>query len=114
MWCARLRKSGVESSLPSRHSLREVVRLQEPVALSAISLLEIAVLIGVPSTRSDVSGNELLLDTVEASPAIRILPLTIEVARTVVALGPSLRVHRLRLITSDERIVDSGLVPVIS
>ena len=59
-----------------------------------------------------------------ADPTFCLLPLTYEVAvdaasleslrdpadRTIAATA---RVHRLRLVTSDQRIVESGLVPVV-
>jgi PIN domain nuclease of toxin-antitoxin system len=61
----------------------------------------------------------------ESAPGFEIIPFSIEIATDVAALGPSLRdpadraivctarVHGLRLITSDQRIIDSGLVPVV-
>jgi len=60
------------------------------------------------------------------NPAFEIIPSTIEIAAEVSALSASprdpsnraivstARVHGLKLITSGERIIDSGLVPVIS
>jgi PIN domain nuclease of toxin-antitoxin system len=105
--------------------LREAVRRREPVAVSAITLLEIAVLFGEGTTRSDVSVRELF-DELTSHPAIQILPLTVEIAAEVAALGGSLRdpadraivatgrVNRLRLVTSDQRIIESKLVPVIA
>jgi PIN domain nuclease of toxin-antitoxin system len=60
------------------------------------------------------------------SPAFQIEPFTIELAEEVATLGDVLRdpsdraivctarVCRLRLLTSDRRIIDSGLVPVIA
>jgi PIN domain nuclease of toxin-antitoxin system len=60
----------------------------------------------------------------ESNPAFRILPLTCEVALDAAALGvlrdpadrviaATARVHRLRLVTSDQRIIDSKLVQVL-
>ena len=87
-----------------------------------MSLLEIAVL------RSDGKLNLPLsdfFDDLEANPLFRLLPLTYEIALEVASLGSSLRdpadraivatarVHRLRLLTSDQRIVESKLVPVV-
>lgn len=104
--------------------LREAVRRQEQLALSAISLFEIAVVFGRGSTRGAVDGH-IVLDRIETSEAFEILPLDIGVAREVAAIGDSLRdpgdraivatarVHRLRLLTSDERIIGSKLVPAI-
>jgi len=100
------------------------VRKQEPVAVSAITLLEIAVLFGAGATLSAVPLDELFGE-LEANPAFQILPLTVTIAAEVAALGGSLRdpadraivatarVHKLRLITSDQRVIDSKLVPVV-
>lgn len=66
-----------------------------------------------------------ILSELESNPAFHIEPLTIEVAAEVAALGDALRdpadraivctarVRGLRLLTSDRRIVDSQLVPVV-
>jgi PIN domain nuclease of toxin-antitoxin system len=105
--------------------LREAVRRREPVAVSAITLLEIAVLFGEGATRSDVPVKELF-DELASNPAFQILPLTVEIAAEVAALGGSLRdpadramvatgrVNRLRLVTSAQCIIDSKLVPVVA
>jgi PIN domain nuclease of toxin-antitoxin system len=106
-------------------ALREAVRRRERVAVSAISLLELAVLFDEGGARSDVAVRELLED-LDANPAFEILPLTAVVAAEVAALGGGLRdpaglaivatarVFKLRLVTSDRRIIDSGLVPVVA
>lgn len=102
--------------------MTELDRRREPFALSAITLLEIAVLIGTGRIDADL---EDLLGPLRDSPGVQILPLTIPVAREVWALGDSLRdpmdrtivatarVHGLRLVTSDQRMISSNLVPVI-
>lgn len=104
--------------------LREAIRRREPVAVSAITLLEIAILFGEGSTRSEIPLSELL-GQLESNPAFQIVPLTVDVAAEVAALGGSLRdpadraivstarVRKLRLLTSDQRIIDSKLVPVV-
>jgi PIN domain nuclease of toxin-antitoxin system len=104
--------------------LDAAVRRGEPLAVSAETLLEIAVLLADGSHRLKAGVEELFGD-LESSPAIRILPLTIDVAIEVASLGSVLRdpadraivatarVHRLRLVTSDQRIIDSRLVPVV-
>jgi PIN domain nuclease of toxin-antitoxin system len=114
-----------ELSREQMRVLREAVRRREPVAVSAITLLEIAVLFGKGSARSDIPIDDLLAE-LESNPAIRIVPLTVDVAAEVAALGGHLRdpadraivstarVRRLRLITSDQRIIDSGLVTVVA
>ena len=67
---------------------------------------------------------EMLLSTLEANPMFEILPITIPIAldagalmmlrdsadRTIVATA---RVHGLRLLTSDQRIIESKLVAVV-
>jgi PIN domain nuclease of toxin-antitoxin system len=66
-----------------------------------------------------------LFHELDTNPAFRIIPLTTEVAHEVAAMGDALRdpgdrvivatarVHRLRLLTADQRIIESALVPVI-
>lgn len=103
--------------------LDDLERTGQPFAISAITLLEIAVLHDDRSGRITGDPDQVLhaLD----HPLCRILPFTIEVAAEVSAIGGTLRdpadraivatarVHRLKLLTSDERIIDSGLITVI-
>jgi PIN domain nuclease of toxin-antitoxin system len=60
----------------------------------------------------------------KSNPVFRVLPLTYEVALEAASLGAlrdpadhaiaaTARVHRLRLVTSDRRIIDSELVRVV-
>jgi PIN domain nuclease of toxin-antitoxin system len=105
--------------------LRDAVRHREPVAISAITLLEIAVLFGKDSVRSEIPVEELFTE-LESNPAFQIIPLTVNVAAEVAAIGGSLRdpadraivstarIQKLRLLTSDQRIIDAGLVPVVA
>jgi PIN domain nuclease of toxin-antitoxin system len=105
-------------------ALHEAVRRQEPVAVSAITLLEIALLFSEGRIRSDIPVDELL-GQLEENPAFQVLPLTASVAVEVAALNGSLRdpadrvivatarLRKLRLITSDQRIIESKLVPVV-
>jgi len=104
--------------------LSQAVRRNEPMAIAAISMLEIAVLLGDDSHRIKAAPEELFSEF-EMNPIFRILPLTIEVAKEVTMLGGALRdpadraivasarVHRLRLLTSDRRIIESNLVSVV-
>jgi PIN domain nuclease of toxin-antitoxin system len=106
-------------------ALREAVRRHEPVGVSSISLLEIAVLVGEGAARTGVPLRELL-EELEESPAFEIVHLTPAIAAEVSAIGSALRdpadrgivatarVNKLTLVTSDQRIIDSGLVNVIS
>ncbi len=111
----------------SRHQarvLRQAVRQSEPVGVSAITLLEIAVLLSSGRHRIRAGVDELL-DEIEHNPTFSILPLTTEIAAEVAAVGPALRdpadrtivatarVHRLKLLTADQRVIDSALAPVV-
>jgi len=102
--------------------LEAAVRRAEPIALSAISLLEIAVLGSAGKLGLKVALEELFEDL--QSPVFQIVPLTCEIAAEVVLLGglrypadraiiATARVQRLRLVTSDQRIIESKLVPVV-
>jgi PIN domain nuclease of toxin-antitoxin system len=105
--------------------LHEAVRRREPVAVSAITLVEIAVLFGEGGVLSVGPAGELFGE-LESNPAIEIVPITVDVAVEIAALGGSLRdpadrtivatarVRGLRLITSDQRIIESGLVKVVA
>lgn len=111
----------------SRHQIRvldEAVRRGEQVALSAVTLLELAILLTGDHPRIHANAGDLFSD-LTSNPAFRILPLTVEVAAEVVLLGHVLRdqwdraivatarVHRLGLLTSDQRIIESKMVSVI-
>ena len=102
--------------------LESAVRRTEPIGLSAISLLEIAVLGSAGRLGLKVALEELFEDL--QSPVFQILPLTCEVAAEVDLLGnlrdpadraivATARIERLRLVTSDQRIIESKLVPVV-
>jgi PIN domain nuclease of toxin-antitoxin system len=103
--------------------LESAVRRAEPLTLSAISLLEIAVLGRSGKLGLQVPLEELFEDL--QSPVFQILPLTYEVAAEVASLRglrdpadraivATARVHRLRLVTSDQRVIESKLVPVLA
>ncbi len=104
--------------------LREAVRRHEPVAVSAVTLLEIAVLFGAGRAQSGVPVEELLREF-DANPVFQVIPLTVDVAAEVAALGDSLRdpadraivstarVRRLKVMTANQRIIASRLVPVV-
>lgn len=92
------------------------------LAISAFTLIEIAMM-AQGSHKIKGSAKEILSE-LEANPIFQILPITIPIAldagalsmlrdsadRTIVATA---RVHGLRLLTSDQRIIESNLVPVI-
>ncbi len=68
---------------------------------------------------------EQVFEELQTIPNFQVLPLTYEIAAEVASMGSSLkdpadraivataRVHRLRLVTSDQRIIDSKLVSVV-
>jgi PIN domain nuclease of toxin-antitoxin system len=102
--------------------LREAVRRLEPLAISAVTLIEIAV---VPRGRFSRDSIEIIRE-IESNPIFQIIPITFDVAVEVAAIGRHLedpadraivstaRVRGLTLLTSGERIIDSNLVPVIA
>jgi PIN domain nuclease of toxin-antitoxin system len=102
--------------------LDDTSRAGEYFGVSAFSLIEISLLY---ERQRLTAGLELLFRELDTNPALRIIPLTTEVAREVFDMGDALRdpadriivatarVHRLRLLTSDQRIIDSDLVPVV-
>ena len=104
--------------------LNEVIRRRETVGISAITLLEIAILSRDGPLRMKLSMDDVFAE-LEASPVFRILPLTIEIAKEVFALGAALRdpadrvivatarVYGMRLLTSDRRIIESNIVSAV-
>jgi PIN domain nuclease of toxin-antitoxin system len=108
---------------PQLRAVESAVRRGEPVAVSAISLLEIAVLGSGERPRLKTSLEEFF-QALNSNSNLRILPLTGEVALDVASLSvlrdpadraivATARVHRLRLVTSDQRIIESKLVQVV-
>jgi len=83
--------------------------------------MEIAIL--VSDGRLKLSLDELF-EKLEANAVFRLLPLTYEIATEIGYLGSlrdpvdrtivaTARVHKLQLVTSDLRIIESNLVPVV-
>lgn len=102
--------------------LEDAARRGSPLGVSAITLLEIATLFA--SSRLQGSMTELF-DKLGNDPMVVLLPITLDIATEVATMGGSLsdpadraivataRVHRLRLITSDRRIIESRLAAVV-
>jgi PIN domain nuclease of toxin-antitoxin system len=104
-------------------AIQRAANRREPVAISAISLLEIALL----QEEKKIGGNlrlSSMLDDIESSPFFLLLPLTCEIAADFPnlhalrdpfdrAIAATARVHRLKLITSDARIAAANLVPTL-
>lgn len=105
-------------------ALEEALRRAEPVAVCSMSLLEMAVLASQGRVRLKLSLDEVF-EELQAIPVFQILPLTYQIASEVASMGSALkdpadraivataRVHRLRLVTSDQRIIASKLVSAI-
>lgn len=102
-------------------ALRSSVRRGEPLALSAITLLAI---VGEGGDQLRVPVRELFA-ALDPGTGFHIVPIDVEIAAAVAAMGDILRdpadraivatarVHSLRLVTSDQRIIESKLVPVL-
>jgi PIN domain nuclease of toxin-antitoxin system len=94
------------------------------VYVSAITLVELALLFRAGTSRIR-SGPEVILQALESEDAFQILPLTTQIAREIPTVLPALkdpmdatiaataRVHGLRLVTSDQRILDSNVVSTV-
>jgi PIN domain nuclease of toxin-antitoxin system len=103
-------------------ALADAEERNEPVAVSAITLFEI---VGVLESGRVRGSIEDILDQLGAPTLFQVLPMTLEIAREMAAIGTALRdpadraivatarIHRLKLVTSDQRIAASRLVPVI-
>ena len=115
----------MESKRLSREQARVLeaaTRRGETLAISAVTLIEIAMLTSEGRLRI---APDVIFEKLRESIVFRILPITFEIASEVASLGRALgdpadraivataRVHRLRLVTSDQRIIESNLVPVI-
>jgi len=118
-WLSDHRKLSREQS----RVLDDAERRGECFGLSAFSLIEIVLL--AEGRQRIAAGADELLHELNTNPANRIIPLTMDVAHEMAAMGDALRdpadrvivatarVHRLRLLTADQRIIASRLVPVI-
>ena len=111
-------------SQAQRKAIENAERGGESVALCTVSLMEIAVLASEIKPRLNIRLGEFL-EALRSNPFFQLLPLTIEIASEIASLGPGLRdpvdraivatarVHRLKLVTSDQRIVESKLANVV-
>ncbi len=106
-------------------TLQDLEGRQEPIAISAISLWEIAMLSA--RGRIEIVGPlQSWLEEIEGHALIEVIPLSARIVAESVRLGSDFhndpadqmivataRLHGLSLITSDERIRRWGRVPVI-
>jgi PIN domain nuclease of toxin-antitoxin system len=108
-------------SRDQRRTVEGAVARYETIAISAVSLLEIAGL--EKSRRLHVDVREVF-SVLQSSPLFQIVPITFEIAIEIprlralrdpadCAIVATALVHRLQLITSDQRIIDSKLVHVV-
>jgi PIN domain nuclease of toxin-antitoxin system len=116
-----------ESKKLSREQARVldgVARRQQNVALCALSLLETAILASQGKLKMKFSLTQFFGE-LQANPVFSVLPLTYEIASEAAlftnlrdpadqAIVATARVHRLKLVTSDQRIIKSKLVAVIA
>jgi PIN domain nuclease of toxin-antitoxin system len=104
-------------------ALEAAVRRGEPLAFSAVTLTEIAMLVSEGRLDLKVPLREFFAD-LAGNPVFQLLPVTYEIASDVALLAvlkdpadrtiaATARVHRLDLVTSDTRIINANLVPVI-
>lgn len=117
-WMTEFRKLGKEQA----RELNLADRRNERVAISAITLWEIAQL----SAGSRLTFPDQILDVVEDDPSVVVLPLTARIAREAASLryvlrdpadcviAATARVHGLRLLTSDQRIIESNVIATIA
>lgn len=107
-----------------RRALQRIERKGEAVAVSAISLWELAMMASSGRVRVNLALDSWI-EEMSDDPLIEILPLTAAIAATSVSLtglprDPADRIiaatalcHQLTLLTSDERIREWGQVPII-
>jgi len=110
-------------SMPRRFSKRIDEALSKgSVAVSSISLWEIAKLVQLKRLSAQISVDEWLAD-LEQHPQLEVLDITASIAVESTRLGPSFpgdpadqliaataRCHGLQLLTTDKRIRESGVV----
>jgi PIN domain nuclease of toxin-antitoxin system len=108
-----------------REFLEAVEAREGRIAISAITLWEIAMMASSKRHLRVKASLPSLLEDLENSPWIRVLPINAAVAAESVAIRPQLatdpadqiivataRVFRLPLLTADERIVESNLASI--
>lgn len=93
------------------------------MAFSAVTLLETAILVSAEKLVLNVPLDEFFHD-LDSSPIFQLMPITSAIAFEAGSLGvlrdptdraivATARVHHLRLVTSDGRIIESKLIPII-
>ena len=108
-----------------RRLLSQLETRHERVGVSAIGLWELAKLVDRGRLRLSRSLDDCLSD-IEQNPSVEVLPITARIAAESIRLGSSFprdpadqvivataRCHGLTLLTRDDAIRDSGVVPVL-
>lgn len=106
------------------NALGRAVQRSEPVAISAITLMEVALLTSEGKLVLQIDLSDFF-QNLRSNPVFRLFPLSYEVASDLAtlrllrdpadrAIVATARVNRLTLLTSDQRIIDSNVVPVIA
>ena len=108
-------------SRDQRRTIEDAEHRGEPLGVSAITLLEIVTVVESGRVRARI---EDIFEQLSGG-AFHIFPLTVEIASEMAAIGVALRdpadrvivatarVHRLRLLTADQRIARSRLASVV-
>lgn len=119
-WLAEPRKLSKEQE----RAIARALDRNELLNISAATLIEVAAVFGRGSKRSSVSA-EAIFDALDASSEFQTLPINVGIGRETEALGGLFRdpwdrvivatgrIYGLRLVTSDQAIIDSKLIPVI-
>jgi PIN domain nuclease of toxin-antitoxin system len=104
--------------------LEETERRRQPFQISAMTLIELGQAFRQGAVRMSISP-KIVLAELESAEKYRILPITLPIAHEFGVLFPVLRdpadtaivatarVHGLRLVTSDDRIVKANVVSTI-
>lgn len=105
--------------------LEETERRRQPFQISAMTLIELGQAFRHGAVRMSISPKVVLAE-LESAEKYRILPITVPIANEFGALFPVLRdpvdaaivatarVHGLRLLTSDQRIIGANVVSTIA
>jgi PIN domain nuclease of toxin-antitoxin system len=119
------RLSPGELTRKQRDFLSDIQARESRVAISAITLWEIAMMTAKNNLKTKASLPSLLHE-IETSPWLQVLPINAAVAAESIVVRPSLqtdpadwmivataRVFRLPLLTSDKRIIKSNLAVIV-
>lgn len=119
------RNDAAQLNKRQRDLLNRIQAKEGRIAISAITLWEIGMMIANKKLKTKASLPSLL-NEIESSPWVEVLPINAAVAAESIAIRPNLetdpadhiivataRVFRLPLLTSDKRIIDSKLAIIV-